>query len=207
MLFQGQEFGATAPFFFFADHVPELSGLVREGRNQFLSQFPTAATPEMTARIPDPGDRETFERCKLDWSEVRKNRPIYQLHRDLLRLRREDPVLRLQRAGGVDGAVLAPQAFVLRYFGEYGQDRLLVVNLGPDLNLSPAPEPLLAPPENQGWAVAWSSEDPSYGGSGTPPLETEQNWWIPGRSAVLLKPGPRPEKLPEHPTGPRATDE
>jgi len=118
-------------------------------------------------------------------------------HRDLLRLRRATPVLRAQRPGGVDGAVLSAQAFVLRYFGGGVADRLLVINLGSDLNLNPAPEPLLAPPEQLGWQVEWSSEDPKYGGGGTPPMETEQNWWIPGRAAILLKPGIRPSKLPK----------
>lgn len=207
MLFQGQEFGASAPFFYFADHAPELSRLVRDGRTDFMAQFVTAGTPEMAGYIPDPGNRETFERSKLDWSEVQKNQAMHQFHRDLLRLRREDPVLREQRAGGVDGAVLGPAAFVLRYFGEHGQDRLLVVNLGTDLNLSPAPEPLLAPPEDHGWTVKWSSENPGYGGCGTPPLETEQNWWIPGRAAVLLEPGLRPEKLPERPASQKEADE
>ena len=207
MLFQGQEFAATSPFYYFADHVPELNHLVREGRIDFMSQFVSLATPEMSGCLPDPGDRKTFERSKLDWSEVQKNRTVTQLHRDLLRLRREDPVLRAQETGAVDGAVLSPQAFVLRYFGPRRDHRLLIVNLGMDLNLDPAPEPLLAPVEGQGWAVAWSSESPAYGGCGTPPIETEQNWWIPGRAAILLKPGPRPEKLPEHPTRQKDTEQ
>ncbi len=199
MLFQGQEFAASSPFHYFADHVPDLTKLVREGRIEFMSQFVSMATPEMLGCLPDPGDRKTFERSKLDWSDLEKHRPLYQLHRDLLRLRSEDPVLRAQKPGGVDGAVLGPRGFVLRYFGGSGGDRLLVINLGMDLNVDPAPEPLLAPAEKHGWDVLWSSELPSYGGCGTPPIETEQNWWIPGRSAVLLKPGLRPEKLPDRP--------
>jgi maltooligosyltrehalose trehalohydrolase len=195
MLFQGQEFAATSPFYYFADHVAELNKLVREGRIEFMSQFDSVATSEMTGRLPDPGDAHTFQRSKLDWSDLERNRPIYELHRDLLRLRHQDPVLRLQRPHGVDGAVLSPEAFVLRYFGD-GEDRLLVVNLGVDLNLDPAPDPLLAPMEERGWAVLWSSEHPKYGGCGTPPIETEQNWWIPGRAAIVLKPAPRNENLP-----------
>ena len=77
---------------------------------------------------------------------------------------------------------------VLRFFGENGDDRLLFVNLGRDLHLDPAPEPLLAPPADCEWNTVWSSEDPRYGGTGTPPLDTEDNWRIPGYAAVLLKP-------------------
>ncbi|HXE53055.1 MAG TPA: malto-oligosyltrehalose trehalohydrolase, partial [Tepidisphaeraceae bacterium] len=35
MLFQGQEFGASSPFVYFADHHPELAKLVRKGRGEF----------------------------------------------------------------------------------------------------------------------------------------------------------------------------
>ena len=40
MLFQGQEFAASTPFLFFADHHPELARLVSNGPKEFLSQFP-----------------------------------------------------------------------------------------------------------------------------------------------------------------------
>jgi maltooligosyltrehalose trehalohydrolase len=188
MLFQGQEFGASSPFFYFADHKKELSPLVRRGRAEFLSQFPSIARPEIQLRLPDPGDPRTFERSRLDLSERHRHREAYALHRDLLRLRRQDPVLHSQRPGGVDGAVLGSNAFVLRFFAEDGHDRLLIVNLGRDLHFDPAPEPLLAPPEHMRWETLWSSEDPWYGGSGTPLLETETNWRIPGEAAVVLIP-------------------
>jgi maltooligosyltrehalose trehalohydrolase len=91
----------------------------------------------------------------------------------------------------VDGAVLGSEAFVLRFFSRgdvAGDDRLLVVNLGSDLDLNPAPEPLLAPPLGKVWEILLSSEDYAYGGTGTPPLETKDGWRIPGRSAVALRP-------------------
>jgi maltooligosyltrehalose trehalohydrolase len=111
------------------------------------------------------------------------------LHRDLIRLRREDCVFRSQGAGGLDGAVLGNEAFVLRYFGEGGDDRLLIVNLGIDLHLNPAPEPLLAPPERMRWSVLWSSEDTRYGGYGAYcPDTASDNWLLPGHAAVVLRP-------------------
>jgi maltooligosyltrehalose trehalohydrolase len=57
-----------------------------------------------------------------------------------------------------------------------------------DLHLNPAPEPLLSPLTDKGWQILWSSEDIKYGGNGTAPLETENNWIIPGHAAVLLQP-------------------
>jgi maltooligosyltrehalose trehalohydrolase len=92
----------------------------------------------------------------------------------------------------VDGAVLAPEAFVLRFFGEDGDDRLMLINLGRDLHLDPAPEPLLAPPENKVWDILWASEHPRYGGVGTTRPDTEENWRIPGHAAVVLVPAPAP---------------
>ena len=84
--------------------------------------------------------------------------------------------------------MLSSEAFLLRFFGEDGDDRLLMVNLGIDLHLDPAPEPLLAPPEGAEWTILWSSENPKYGGIGTPPLDSEENWQIPGHAAVVLQP-------------------
>lgn len=188
MLFQGQEFASSSPFLFFADHQPELAQLVAKGRGEFLAQFPAIALPDSQAILPDPADRRTFERCRLDFTERERNSAILTLHRDLIALRRGDPVFRAPRTRGVDGAVLGAQAFCLRFFGNDGDDRLLIVNLGRDLHLNPAPEPLLAPPDAQNWSVAWSSEDLKYGGNGTPALETDDNWRIPGEAAVVLVP-------------------
>jgi maltooligosyltrehalose trehalohydrolase len=188
LLFQGQEFAASAPFLFFADHNPDLAKLVRKGRAEFLARFPSLAVPAMQALLADPADRATFERCKLDFAERQRHAPLYALHRDLLKLRRDDPVFRGQKERGVDGAILAPQAFVLRYFGGDGDDRLLLVNLGRDLHLEVAPEPLLAPPEGKEWALLWSSESPVYGTGGTAPVETEAGWFLPGEAAVVLRP-------------------
>ncbi len=188
MLFMGQEFGSSAPFHYFADHEPELAGKVRRGRAEFLAQFRSIATRETRTRLPDPAAPETFERCKLDHTERERHREVYELHRDLLRLRRKDTVFNAQEPRALDGAVLGPEAFVLRYFGVESDDRLLVVNFGADLNLNPAPEPLLAPPAGKVWRTVWSSEDYAYGGTGTPPLETKNNWYIPGETAVALAP-------------------
>jgi len=66
------------------------------------------------------------------------------------------------------------------------EDRLLVVNLGRDLYLRPAPEPLLAPPEGGEWKLIFSSESPCFGGSGTVSFEPEGNWLIPGNCTVVF---------------------
>ena len=186
MLFQGQEFASSAPFLFFADHKPELAKFVREGRAEFLAQWRNLALGQV--KLDEPSSRQTFEKCKLNFDERQKNNHIYALHRDLLALRKSEPVFSRQNRN-FDGAIIGPEAFVVRFFSDdYQHDRLLVVNLGPDLNLSPSPVPLLGHAADTEWTILWSSEDPAYGGNGTAPLDSDLNWTIPGHAAVVLKP-------------------
>ena len=100
MLFQGQEFAASSPFHYFADHKPELAKLVRKGRAKELSQFPSVATPAMQGRLPDPADPKTFERSKLDLAE--RDRPghaeIYRAAPDLLQPAARGPGLPPRRS-------------------------------------------------------------------------------------------------------------
>jgi maltooligosyltrehalose trehalohydrolase len=190
LLFQGQEFGSTAPFQYFADHHAELIPLVRAGRAKFLAQFQSIAALDDPRSLADPGDLATFERSKLDHTERARNAAVYALHRDLLAIRRTDPTVRQASERGVDGAVLRDDAFVLRYFGDDHDDRILLVNLGGPLHLPIVPEPLLAPPfpPASGWRLRWSSEAPEYGGLGTPALTpTLRDWRLPGQCALFLE--------------------
>lgn len=199
MLFQGQEFASSAPFLFFADHEPELATLVYKGRREFLGQFPGLATPEAQDQIDDPAAVATFERCKLDHGERQRHAAIYQLHRDLLRLRREDTAFHPRHPRRLDGAVLSDQALVVRFFGDGADQRLLLVNFGRDLPLAPAPEPLLAPPEGQRWKTLWTSEEIRYGGTGLAPLNPDAVWHLPGESAIVLTTEPAPAESPAPP--------
>jgi maltooligosyltrehalose trehalohydrolase len=187
MLFMGQEFAASQPFMYFADLPPQLRSAVHHGRREFLRQFPSYSIPEAQARIPDPGDEATFRDSKLDFTEREKHEPVYALHKDLLRLRREDPVIAEQNRFAIDGAVFSERAFVLRWLNERHGDRLLVVNLGDELELRPAPEPLLAPPSGADWQLVWSSDNPRYDGRGTVDPCSPTGWRLPGESAALLR--------------------
>jgi maltooligosyltrehalose trehalohydrolase len=197
LLFQGQEFAASAPFLYFCDHAPELASMVRSGRTEFLRQFPSIkaiiqSPADAAAYLADPGSLNTFERCKIDWSERERHADVYALHVELLRLRREESAFRDGAARRIDGAVLGPEALVLRFFSDDGDDRLLLVNLGRDLHGQIVPEPLLAPPRGCVWETAFSTEHPRYGGGGTAPVETNEGWRIAGHAAVVLRPGPIP---------------
>ncbi|MGQ0633339.1 MAG: malto-oligosyltrehalose trehalohydrolase [Planctomycetaceae bacterium] len=190
MFFQGQEFAASTPFLYFADNAGEQARMTSEGRINFLKQFPSLATPEAVAQLCAPEDLATFKKCTLDFSERTTHAPLYHLHADLLRLRREDTVFRQQRGDRIEGGALGPDCLLLRFFGEGGNHRLLFVNFGRDLHYSPAPQPLLAPLEGHAWRLLWSSNGFEYGGKGTAALETDEGWRIPGEGAFVMAPIP-----------------
>lgn len=112
-------------------------------------------------------------------------REALALHRDLLRLRRTDPMIARQEKSAIEGSVIGAEAFALRWYSEDGDDRLLLVNLGRDCDWQPLSDPLAAAPRDRRWQMVWSSEDPRYGGSGTAKLDARQ-WHVPGHTAVLV---------------------
>ena len=187
LLFQGQEFAASTPFVYFSDHDPELSLLVKRGRAEFMSQFRSIGAAHSHIMLDEPCDPATFTKCKLAFSERKTHAPTYALHRDLIQLRNNDPVFRAMSSVKIDGAVLGDRAFLIRYFAE-DSERVLLVNLDIDLHLKSVPEPLLAPPRGCKWQVLFSSEDPTYGGSGIYLPGEDGEWHIPGESAILLSP-------------------
>jgi maltooligosyltrehalose trehalohydrolase len=144
MLFQGEEWGAKTPFQYFTDHQdPALGEAVSRGRRQEFFAF--GWNPD---EVPDPQSPSTFERSKLDWTELdaAAHASMLAWYRSLIALRRATPAL-------TDGRM---DRFQIRSDSERGSlvlERGLVsvaVNLGaaecelrldgsPDLLLSSAP--------------------------------------------------------------------
>jgi maltooligosyltrehalose trehalohydrolase len=186
LFFQGQEFAASAPFVFFADYQGEMADAVTRGRGEFLSQFPSLATPESRRHLPKPTDEKTFLTCKINFVERQTNRELYQLHIDLLRLRREDSVFSVQRADLLETVAMNDRCLSVRYFGGNGNDRLVVSNFGPILRLAALSNPLFAPPHAHNWRPLWDSNDRRYGGSGAIPLEADDGWQISGETTLVL---------------------
>jgi maltooligosyltrehalose trehalohydrolase len=186
MLFQGQEFGSTKRFTYFADHEGDVGAAVQTGRLEFLTQFPGLATPAMRKLLPRPGDEMIFRGCKLSDAERSADSPAVRLHRDLLRLRREDPVLAQVGTSDVRIESAAPTAAILliRYISQDGH-RLLVLNLGTD-HVSAMNDALFAPLPGTHWSVQWFSEHPDYGGGGAVPFVGPGRWLIRGHAAMLL---------------------
>jgi maltooligosyltrehalose trehalohydrolase len=186
LLFQGQEFDASTPFLFFADHTEELAALVATGRAEMLTQFPSVRDDAVRRHLANPAAAETFARSRLDPRERTTNKRAVSLVRTLLTLRKADPVFRSQRADRIHGSVLGDEAFLLRYFGDAGDDRLVLVNFGRDLDVRHAAEPLIAAPFGRKWSLLLSSEAPEFGGSGTPPLDSYEHLRLHGHSTLVL---------------------
>jgi len=81
LLFQGEEYGESAPFQYFTDHIdPFIAAATREGRRREFARF-----AGFSGEVPDPQDEAAFERSKLTPGEPE------ELYVRLLRLRRELP--------------------------------------------------------------------------------------------------------------------
>jgi maltooligosyltrehalose trehalohydrolase len=100
MLFQGEEWAASSPFQYFADHEdPALARLVSMGRKK---EFQSCGwNPDL---IPDPEKKETFERSKLRWDEVcqEDHTEMQTWYRDLIALRKSTPDLNLSEPGNAN---------------------------------------------------------------------------------------------------------
>ena len=99
MIFQGEEWAASTPFLYFADHQdPALARAVSEGRRKEFEAF--GWNPKS---IPDPENHETFLRSRLNWDETGQgdHARMRAWYGDLIRLRRSAPALNNGETGNV----------------------------------------------------------------------------------------------------------
>ena len=175
MLFMGEEWGATTPWQFFADHPePELAEAIRKGRIEEFEGHGWAELYGGHIDLPDPKALSTVAASRLDWSEPRRpeHDRLLAWYRDLIALRRREPDL---ASGARDGVV------------RHADDGLwLVVHRGAirvavNLSAGPAPVPLDLP----------------AGPGGTGPVEVLLAWdtvtvqgadaRLPGRSVAVIR--------------------
>ncbi|HET9187479.1 MAG TPA: malto-oligosyltrehalose trehalohydrolase [Acidothermaceae bacterium] len=95
MLFMGEEWAASTPWQYFTDHQdPQLAESVRKGRRNEFKVFGWEPS-----QVPDPQDVDTMRRSVLDWTEVSRapHDDVLRWHRELIELRRANPVLQTGR--------------------------------------------------------------------------------------------------------------
>ncbi|HET7385751.1 MAG TPA: malto-oligosyltrehalose trehalohydrolase [Nocardioidaceae bacterium] len=170
MLFMGEEWGASTPWQFFTDHTdPEIAAATAAGR---VAEFVEHGWDESV--VPDPQDPATFERSKLDWSELDAppHARLLEFYRALIALRRERKGLRDARLELADVSWDAGSGRFTMQRGEH----VVLVNLGHErLAFDFEGEVLLS----------WDPLDP--GGPGTP----GQTVLPPDSAAILASPPSR----------------
>jgi maltooligosyltrehalose trehalohydrolase len=159
LLFMGEEYGETAPFQYFVSFLaPELVEAVRQGRREEFAGFVWDGEP------PDPQGEETFRRSRLhrDLRHQGRHRALYELHRELIRLRRTRPALaQLSKDNLTATSFEEPRVLVVRR-GPAGQECAAVYHFGE----SPAAVQFFLPPGR--WAKILDSEAKRWYGAGSP---------------------------------------
>lgn len=158
MLFMGQEWSASSPYLFFADHNEDLGRKITEGRRKEFALFPEFSTPAIREKIPDPQQAATFSASKLKWGEIDQeaHAATLRLYRECLRLRNSDPAFRpIDRLGW--SVEMASWGGVVLWFRGRGQEYLLI------FDLSGTHTGELA--DAKDWQLLLSSEEARFGGS------------------------------------------
>jgi maltooligosyltrehalose trehalohydrolase len=163
LLFMGEEYAETAPFFFFTDHSDHgLAAAVRQGRERMFAErrWPKAAAVE-------PNSAATFGRCKLDQGLRRKGRHavLQSFYKRLYGLRREHAALAPRDRENLDASVHEEaRALVIRRRAG-AEEALFVLHFGK----SAARLRLDLPGGN--WLKLLDSAQPQWGGPGSPAAE------------------------------------
>ena len=164
LIFMGDEFAATTPFHFFSDHEGELGDRLAAGRREEFKEF--WAGHDLSV-MPDPQSEATFAQSKLDLSEREKPRHdgVYCLFRELLRLRREDPVLREEDRSRVRTEAIGRDALAMeRWAG--GARRLLLVNFGESVRFDTGEQAWLGEAASVQWHPILSTAEARFAGPG-----------------------------------------
>jgi maltooligosyltrehalose trehalohydrolase len=177
LLFMGDEYGETAPFFFFTSFEDvNLATAVREGRRKELGPH------YVDSDFADPQAESTFERSRLDWSklDVSPHAEVLRLHRDLISLRKQHPALANCRKDLTEMRFDEHSEYLaMTRTDPSGEAALLVFNFSKDAQTIPVGSEFL------GWRVALRTEDSNYGGKpGSGPVKA----LIAGSNGIALRP-------------------
>lgn len=165
LLFMGEEYAETAPFFYFTSFEDQhLANAVREGRKKELGSHYSESD------FADPQAVTTFERCKLDWSKTATSPHVemLRLFRDLMSLRKQHASLGNCRKDLTEIQVdEKAKTFVMKRYDPAGSSALLIFNFSAEAQSFP-----IAGNSQPRRLLLWTG-DQVYGGSSKHrPLET-----------------------------------
>ena len=157
LLFMGEEYGEVAPFLYFVHHGDEgLIEAVRKGRKEEFAAFGWVGEP------PDPQDEGTFLRSRPDHAlrGAGSHAVLLELHRELIRIRKTDPVLRRTDREGMEVVPFEKERalFILRRDGSAGTAAVF--------HFGDVPAYLPLPLPGEGWEKVLDSADVRWGGPG-----------------------------------------
>lgn len=119
LLFMGEEWGETRPFYYFTDFHGELGRRVREGRRNEFRRWRCFQDENSRKLIPDSNAESTFQASKLDWRKARESLSAERLDwvSRLLDIRRREIVPRLAAVRGDAGNVFlaCDRAFAVQW--------------------------------------------------------------------------------------------
>lgn len=147
MLFMGEEWAASSPFQFFTSHPePELGRAVTEGRTREFERMDWGDRD-----VPDPQDRATYERSRLNWDEIAQGEHgrVLGMYRSLARLRREIPELSSPHLRQISAECDEAARWLVVHRG----DIVVVANFGD--------QPTTVPMGHIPYRIAWQT--PGYG--------------------------------------------
>jgi maltooligosyltrehalose trehalohydrolase len=129
LIFMGEEIASESPFLFFTDHGSELAAVVRDGRRREFARFPAFADAAQREHIPDPNEKDTFQRS-IPGPDPDRATERQSLYRQLLVIRQTEIIPRLDGARSLGVDVIGSAAVVVRWRLGDGAVLVLATNLG-----------------------------------------------------------------------------
>jgi maltooligosyltrehalose trehalohydrolase len=167
LLFMGEEYGEFAPFQYFIEHSdPDLIEAVRQGRRREFAHFGWKAE-----EIPDPQDRATFERSRVNRERFDERQAgLLRWTGRLIQLRKSNPALGAGDAKTVCHKVWVYEkenVLVIHRWAKEGNAALLVLGF----NKSPVMVTLREPAGR--WQRNLDSTAKEFGGTGQDSMPTD----------------------------------
>jgi maltooligosyltrehalose trehalohydrolase len=163
LIFMGEEYSETNPFLYFTSHGDEeLIRAVREGRQKEFSFFADQSDPY------DPQSIETFNKSKLQWeNHSEKQAKMFAFYRELIRLRKNHPVLKSTDREGVQVVILKNSDTII-LLREHGDNMVICL-----INFEEVPVPVELKAQKRPLIVLIDSSAPSIGNLQNITLENE----------------------------------
>jgi maltooligosyltrehalose trehalohydrolase len=142
LLFMGEEYGDSSPFYFFTDYqLPQDAAELRDQRKQQFLDF------NWDSEAPDPQQPSTWLDCILKWDQRRDepHRHLLDWHRRLIALRKAHPLLSDLSRQSLRADLLGTTGLAILRQSVDGRQRLLTLfNFSNEDNSVILPYPILA---------------------------------------------------------------